>query len=89
MVGVRAGVGAGEDRGRGLATEGIQRDRRVTAGEEASPARLDEVPDERPVLVERRPAARIVLLEDERDLGALLEIAAEEREGSKAEAAQG
>jgi hypothetical protein len=52
-------------------------------------ARLDEGLHERPVLVERRPTVRRVLLEGERQLGAPLELALEQREGAQAEAAEG
>jgi hypothetical protein len=37
-------------------------------------ARLDEPADERPVLIERRAAAGSVLLEREREVGALVEV---------------
>ena len=57
--------------------------------EQPSTARLDEGAHKRPVLVERRPVARAVLLEDELDFGALLDLAAEEGERTEAEAAQG
>ena len=58
------------------------------SAEQSSAARLDEAPDERPVLVERRPVPRAVLLEHELDVGSLLDLATEEREGAEAEAAQ-
>ena len=59
-------MSTGEDRRGRLATERLERDRRVAAAEQSSAASLDEGPDERPVLVERRPSPRAVLLEDER-----------------------
>jgi hypothetical protein len=89
VVGVGVGVGAGKDRGGGLPSESLERDRSIASAEEPAPARLDEVSDERTVLVQRRSVAGVVLLERERDLGALLDVAAEEREGAEAEAAQG
>ena len=75
-------------RGR-LAAERLERDHGVAEPEQPAAARLDEGTNERPVLVKRRPVARAVLLEHELDLGAVLDLAAEEGEGAEAEAAQG
>ena len=53
--------------------------------EEPGGAGVDEVADERPELVEGRPAAGGVLLEGERELTPFLELAAEEDERAEAE----
>ena len=60
----------------------------VDPREEPLRACLDEPAHERPVLVERRPAVRAVLLEGEREIGAVLEVAGEDGEGTEAEAAE-
>ena len=82
-------MSAGVDPCRGLATKRLERDHAVTVPEQPPATGLDERPHQRPVLVERRPVARAVLLEHELDLGALLDLAAEEGERAEAEAAQG
>ena len=51
-------------------------------------ARLDEAAHERAVLVERRPAVRAVLLEGEREIDAVVELAREHGERAEAEAAE-
>ena len=89
MLGLGVRVSAGEDRRRRLAAERLECDRRVAAAEQPSAAGLDEAADERPVLVELGPAARAVLLEHERDLGALLDLAPVEGESTETEAVQG
>ena len=50
---------------------------------------LDEAAHERAVLVERRPAALAVLLEGERQLLPVLELAAEHDKGAEDEVAEG
>ena len=52
-------------------------------------ALLDERAHERPVLVERRAAGVLVLDERDRQLGAVVELAEEVREGAEHEAAEG
>ncbi len=89
MLGVRPRMGAREDPRRRLAPQLLERDHGVAEPEQPAAARLDERPHERPVLVERRPVARAVLLEHELDLGAVLDLAPEEGERAEAEAAQG
>ena len=83
------GVGAGEDRGRRLAQELVERDPGVLPAGQCAGARLDEGPHKRPVLVERRAAALDVLLEGERQVVAFLERTAEEDEGAETKGAQG
>ena len=77
------GVGAREDRGRGLALQIVDRVARVGQPAQGRCLLLDEAADERAVLVERRACSRRVLLERERDLRAALG-----RERAEAEAAQ-
>ena len=89
MLRLRACVSARVDGRRRLASQRLERDRRVVEPEEAPAARLDERAHERPVLVERRPVSRAVLLEHELDVGSVVDLAAEERERAQAEAAQG
>ena len=72
-----------------LPPQRFEGDSRVVERQESPAARVDERADERPVLVERRPVSRAVLLEHELDVGSVGELAAEEREGAQAEAAQG
>ena len=61
----------------------------VDPREEPLSPRLDEAAHERPVLVERRPAVRAVLLEGEREVHAVLELSCEDGEGAEAEPAEG
>src|SRR5262245_40007144 len=61
-------VGAREDRGGGLPTELFDRDPRILPRRERLGAGFDELPYERPILVQRGPAGRRVLLEGEREL---------------------
>lgn len=56
-------VRSGVDGGSGLASKLLERDQRVVAIPETAGSRLDELADERSVLVERRPVAALVLLE--------------------------
>ena len=49
---------------------------------------LDERPHERAVLVERRPARVLVLDERHRQLGPVVELTEQEREGAEREAAE-
>ena len=57
----------------------------VDAREEALRARLDEAAHERAVLVKRRTTVGAVLLEGEREVHAVLELAREDGEGAEAE----
>ena len=81
-------VGMGEDPGGGLAQQVGDRVLDVDPGEEPLGPRLDEAAHERPVLVERRPAVRAVLLEREGEVDAVLEIPREDGEGAETEAAE-
>ena len=60
----------------------------VDPREEPLGPRLDEAAHERAVLVERRSAVRAVLLEGEREVDAVLELAREDGEGAEAEATE-
>ena len=87
--GIASGVGAGVDRSRRLAAELLQRDERVLTATKAIGALLDERPDQRPILVERRAVAAIVLLEGEREaLPRIVELAQEVGERAEREGAQ-
>ena len=67
----------------------LERDRRVVPPAETPGAGFDEVADERPVLVERRPVAPTVLLEREgQRLAGVVELAQEVREGTERERAE-
>ena len=81
-------MGLREDRRRRLARELLEREPGVLAPAQQRLALLDEAADERAELVERRPAALDVLLEGERELGALLELAAEHDERAEDEATE-
>src|SRR5262249_7153594 len=85
----RSRVHAGEDRRGRLAGELLEGESRV--GQLLEPVRpgLDERTDERPVLVERRPARRRVLLEGELESRASLLLERELGEGAETEQAQG
>ena len=85
---MRSGVGAGEDRRGGLAGELVERETSVFTRPQQRLALLDERTHERAQLVQRRPLPLDVLLERERQLGALLELPAENDEGPEDEAAQ-
>ena len=77
-------------RGGGLARELLERDQRVVAAAQPIGALLDEVADERPVLVERGPVLADVLLEGERErLACVVELAQEVGERAERERAQG
>ena len=77
-------MGVREDRRGRLAAEVVDRVARVGQAAQRRRLLLDEAADERPVLVERGPAAGRMLLEGERQLGAALG-----RECREAERAQG
>ena len=81
-------VRVGEDPRRRLAQQVGDRVLDVDPREEPLGPRLDEAAHERPVLVERRPAVRAVLLEREGEVDAVLEIPREDGEGAEAEAAE-
>ena len=67
-------VGLREDPGGRLVLQGRERIACVVTACQPLGARLYERADERPVLVERRPVRRRVLLECDRHVGALLEL---------------
>ena len=85
----RPGMGAREDPGCRLAPELLEGDDGVVADAEPRSTLLDEGPDERPVLVERRPTGVLVLDEGNRKLGSVVELAQQERERPEDKAAQG
>ena len=84
----RARVGAGEDGGRRLAPELLDRESRILARSQHRLALLDEGAHQRPELVQRRPAALDVLLEREGKLRTLLELAPEHDERAEDESAE-
>src|SRR5213078_4404980 len=77
-----------EDRGGRLALQLVECDSRVLALLQPVRAHLDERPDERLVLVERRPSVRAMLLEGERQVGAFGELRQQRPERAETEAAQ-
>ena len=84
----RACMSLREDRRRRLTSQLLEREESVLARAKHRLALLDERPHERTELVERGPGALDVLLEGERELGALLEVAAEHDERAEDEAAE-
>ena len=81
-----AGVRTCVDPGRGLARQLLERDQRIVAPAQPRGACLDEVPNQRSVLVERRPFAADVLLERERErLARIVELAQEIGERAECE----
>ena len=72
----------------GSRAQRLDREPRVLSAREALRPRLHELPDERPVLVQRRAPGAFVLLEGERQLGAVAEVAVEDGEGAQTEGAQ-
>ena len=84
----RSCVGLREDRCRGLAPELLDGEPRIVARAQHRLALLDEGAHEGPELVQRRPTPLDVLLERERQLDALLELAPEHDEGAEDEAAE-
>ena len=85
----RAGVCPREDpRGR-LARKLLECDHCIVAAAEPRRALLHERAHERPVLVQRRTVALVVLDERDGQVGALVELAEEVRERAEHEAAQG
>jgi len=88
FIGACAGVRAREDPRSRLAEQIVDGETCVVALGERAPAGLEERPHERPVLVQRGPAERGVLLERERQLGTAVELRAEHAEGAEAKAAQ-
>src|SRR2546423_1533957 len=88
----RAGPGSRvrprEDLRRRLACELLERDHRILALRQTRRPRLDEAADERPVLVERRPAAPPALLAREGGTRAGLHLPREPAAGAAAETAQ-
>ncbi len=83
-----AGVCLGEDRRRRFTTQLLDGEPYVLARAQHRLALLDERSDQRPQLVQCRPAPLDVLFEGERELGALLELPPEDDEGSEDESAQ-
>ena len=82
-------MGAREDRRGRLALQLLERDQRVVAAAQPRRALLDERAHERAVLVQRRPARVLVLDERDRQLGAVVQLAQQERERAEHEAAEG
>ena len=85
----RPGVGTGEDGCGRFALQLLERDQRIVASAKPRCALLDERPHERPVLVQRRPPAVLVLHEGDRQLGALVELAEQIGERAEHEPAEG
>ena len=85
----RPGVGAREDRRSRLALQLLDRDQRIGPAAQARRPLLDERAHERAVLVQRRAARVLVLDEGHRQLGPVIELAEQEREGAEREAAKG
>ena len=81
-------MGGGVDGRRRLAAELLDRDPGVGQRSEPLRARVHVRAHERSILVERGLAARGVLLEGERNLGAALHIPRQERKPREAEAAK-
>ena len=78
-----------EHGGGGLAFQLVDREARIGEPRESRRSGLDIRAHQGPVLVERGPIARGVLLEGERDLLAHLDLAAEHGKSRQAKAAQG
>ncbi len=90
LRGVTSSVRARVDRRRRLAAELLEGDQGVLAAAQPGSAGLDEVPDEGPVLVERRPIPRLVLLEREREgFARLVELPQQVSECAERERAEG
>src|SRR5262249_25531914 len=81
-------AGVGEDARSRLLQEVCDGVLNVDPRKESRGRRLDETAHERPVFVERRSAVRAMLLEGERELYPVLELAREDGEGAEAEAAE-
>src|SRR5439155_4238326 len=81
-------VRARKDRCCGLALQVLDRDARIVASRKLVRTHLDERTHERPVLVQRRTVERGVLLERERQIGAVVEVGEEGAERAEAEAAK-
>ena len=79
---------AREDRRSRLALQLLDRDQRIGSAAQARRPLLDERPHERAVLVQRRPARVLVLDERHRQLGPVVELTEQEREGAEGEAAE-
>ena len=77
-----------EDRGGRLALELVERHLCVLEGRDRVRAILQEGADERPVLVERRAACGLVLLEREREVTPVIQLVEHRRESAQAERAQ-
>src|SRR6185312_9923645 len=85
----RPGVGAGEDGGGRFALQLLERDQRIVAPAKPRCTLLDERTYERPVLVQRRPSAVLVLDEGDRQLGTVVELAEQIGERTEHEPPQG
>ena len=83
LAGPPPGERPGEERGGRLAGELVEGVAGVGQLGEPFGASLDEREDQRPELVEGRAPPRIVLLEGERHLGALVDLALKRREGGE------
>jgi hypothetical protein len=89
LGGLSPDMGSREDRGGRLALQLLERDQSIVPTAKPRGALLDERPDERPVLVEGRAGPMLVLDERDGEVGAVVELAEQERERSKDEAPQG
>jgi hypothetical protein len=88
LAGAGAGVRPREDRCGRLAAELLEGEARVVSSGQDRLVLLDERTDERLELVQRGPAPLDVLLEGERQLGSLLELASEQHERAEHEATE-
>jgi len=85
---MRASVGVSENRSRRLAAELVEGEARVIPRPQEWLTIFDERPNERPELVQSRTFPLNMLFECERQLGAFLELAAENDERPEDETAQ-
>ena len=85
----RPGVGARKDPGSRLALQLLDRDQRIGAAAQPRRPLLDERTHERAVLVQRRATRVLVLDERDRQLGSVIQLTQQEREGAEHEAAKG
>jgi len=85
---MRASVCASEDRSRGLAAELVEGEARVVTRPQEWLAIFDESPNKRPELVQSGTFPLNMLFECERQLGAFLELTAEDDERAEDEPAK-
>ena len=89
LGGLPPDMGSREDRRRRLASQLLERDQGIVPAAQPRGALFDERSDERPVLVEGRAGPMLVLDERDGEVGAVVELAEQERERSEDEASQG